>query len=46
MQQFIHIDIRNDENFENSYNDLVREIYNEPEIIKPQIGEKPNFKNS
>lgn len=45
MQQFIHIDIRNDNNFENSYNDLIREIFNEPEITKPKIGEKPNFKS-
>lgn len=47
MQQFIHIDIRNDENFENSYTDLLREIYNEPAIQKPEIGVKPAFeKNS
>jgi hypothetical protein len=43
MQQFIHIDTRNDENFENSYNDLIREIYNEPKIQKPVIGAKPKF---
>jgi hypothetical protein len=43
MQQFIHIDTRNDDNFENSYNDLIREIYNEPEIQKPKIGLKPSF---
>ncbi|MDV3568662.1 hypothetical protein CMU71_17375 [Elizabethkingia anophelis] len=44
MQQFIHIDATNDENIENSYNDLIREIYNEPEIKMPEIGSKPNFK--
>ncbi|WP_210151465.1 toll/interleukin-1 receptor domain-containing protein [Chryseobacterium scophthalmum] len=44
MQQFIHIDVTNDENIENSYNDLIREIYNEPEIKTPEIGSKPNFK--
>lgn len=43
MQQFIHIDVTNDENIENSYNDLIREIYNEPEIKTPEIGSKPNF---
>jgi TIR domain len=43
MQQFIHIDTRNDENFENSYIDLLREIHNEPEIKKPEIGNKPKF---
>ncbi|MGX5682994.1 toll/interleukin-1 receptor domain-containing protein [Chryseobacterium cucumeris] len=44
MRQFIHIDVKNDENFENSYNDLIREIYNEPEIKKPDIGKRPDFK--
>ncbi|HMG15154.1 MAG TPA: toll/interleukin-1 receptor domain-containing protein, partial [Saprospiraceae bacterium] len=44
MHQFIHIDIRNDKNFENSYLDLLREIYNEPEIQKPLLGVKPTFK--
>jgi hypothetical protein len=43
MQQFIHLDIRNDENFENSYVDLLREIYNEPAIQKPKLGTKPLF---
>lgn len=43
MQQFIHIDSRNDEKFENSYVDLLREIYNEPAIQRPQIGAKPTF---
>ncbi|WP_433630262.1 toll/interleukin-1 receptor domain-containing protein [Chryseobacterium cucumeris] len=43
MQQFIHIDVSNDENGENSYNDLIREIYNEPEIKIPKIGKKPNL---
>jgi len=43
MQQFIHLDMRKDENFETSFNDLVREIYNEPAIKKPSLGSKPNF---
>jgi hypothetical protein len=43
MQQYIHIDIRNDENFENSYTDLLREIYNEPAIQKPALGLRPQF---
>jgi hypothetical protein len=43
MQQFIHLDIRNDENFDNSYIDLLREIYNEPAIQKPKLGTKPSF---
>lgn len=43
MQQYIHIDIRNDQHFENSYIDLLREIFNEPFIVKPKVGEKPTF---
>lgn len=43
MQQFIHIDAGNDNNFENSYIDLLREIYNEPAIQKPTLGAKPTF---
>lgn len=46
MQQYIHIDMRNDENYENSYIDLLREIYDEPEIIKPEIGTKRNIASS
>lgn len=45
MQQFIHLDIRNNDNFENSYVDLLREIYNEPAIQKPKLGLKPIFEN-
>lgn len=41
MQQFIHLDIRNDLNFENSYIDLRREIYNEPTIVMPKLGRRP-----
>lgn len=40
MQQYIHLDMRNDENYETSFTDLLREIYDEPEIVKPQIGTK------
>lgn len=43
MQQFIHIDIRNNDNFETSYIDLLREILNEPAIQKPKIGVKRTF---
>lgn len=44
MQQYIHLDMRSDENFETSLNDLLREIYDEPEIVKPEIGTKKKFK--
>ncbi len=43
MQQFIHIDIRNNDNFETSYVDLLREILNEPAIQKPKVGLKKSF---
>jgi hypothetical protein len=46
MQQFIHIDTRNDDNAENSYVDLLREIYNEPAIQKPKLGAKPIFEKT
>lgn len=43
MTQFIHIDMRNDSNYDNSYTDLIREIFNEPAIVMPSIGVKPKF---
>lgn len=43
MQQYIHLDLRNDLTFDNSYKDLLREIYNEPSIVMPELGEKPQF---
>jgi hypothetical protein len=46
MQQYIHIDMRNDEKYENSYTDLLREIYDEPEIVKPEIGTKRKIASS
>lgn len=46
MQQYIHIDMRNDENYGNSYTDLLREIYDEPEIVKPKIGLRKRITSS
>lgn len=43
MHQFIHLDFTNDDDFENNYTDLIREIYNEPAIKQPAIGSKPIF---
>ena len=43
MQQYIHLDLRNGKTFENSYTDLLRDIYNEPAIKIPEIGDKPSF---
>ena len=44
MHQYIHLDMRSDENLENSFSDLLREIYDEPEVVKPKLGTKPSFK--
>ncbi|WP_422361042.1 toll/interleukin-1 receptor domain-containing protein [Reichenbachiella sp.] len=44
MHQYIHLDMRSDENLENSFSDLLREIYDEPDVVKPKLGTKPNFK--
>lgn len=43
MQQFIHLDLRNDEKFEASFTDLLREIFDEPAIKKPKLGSRPTF---
>jgi len=46
MQQYIHLDMKLDANFETSFTDLLREIYNEPEIAKPKLGEKRKISNN
>jgi len=38
MQQYIHIDMANNKNYKDSYTDLLRELYDKPEIVKPKIG--------
>lgn len=43
MHQYIHINFSNDQNFDNSVRDLVREIYNSPMLVRPQVGKKPDF---
>lgn len=44
MLQYIHLDMRSNENIENSFTDLLREINDEPEVIKPELGKKRSFK--
>jgi hypothetical protein len=39
MHQYIHLDVTNDEHFENSY------IYNEPAIQRPMMGARPDFRS-
>jgi hypothetical protein len=43
MQQYIHLDLRDDNNFETSYVELIRDIYNDPAIKAPELGSKPEF---
>lgn len=43
MRQFIHLDMSKEENFEVQYEELIREIYHDPPIKKPQLGAKPEF---
>ncbi|MGP8215660.1 MAG: toll/interleukin-1 receptor domain-containing protein [Bacteroidia bacterium] len=44
MQQFIHLDMSRDEDFDQRYVEIIRHIYGEPELQKPKIGVKPDFK--
>ena len=39
----IDIDMRDDSSFENSFEELLRTIYNEPKIVRPKKWKKPRF---
>ncbi len=43
MRQFIHLDMTKDDVFEERYQELIRDIYNEPAIVRPPLGDKPDF---
>lgn len=43
IKAFIWLDMRDDSKFDENFMSLLREIYNEPKIKKPQIGKKPKF---
>ncbi len=43
LQQYIFINFSQDSRFENQYEELVREIFDEPEIKIPELGKKPLF---
>lgn len=43
MQQYLHLNMGNDFDFENQYQELLRNIYLEPVVKKPRIGKKPKF---
>ena len=38
-----YVDMRNDANYSEQIEELVREIWNEPKYKKPKIGPKPKF---
>lgn len=46
MQQFIHLDMSRDGDFDTRYDELIRHIHGEPELQKPKIGAKPDFKHT
>lgn len=46
MQPLIHIDMRNDETFGEGIEELLRTIYNEPKVVVPRLGEKPDFSSA
>lgn len=43
VKSLVDIDMSKDENFEVSLEELLRVLFNEPKIIKPPIGTKPEF---
>lgn len=38
-----YVDMRDETMFDKNYNELIRDIWNEPENKKPLLGAKPNF---
>jgi hypothetical protein len=40
----IDVDMSNQDEFEKKFEELLRAIYDEPEIKRPSIGQKPTFK--
>lgn len=43
LQQYIFINFSQDSHFENQYEELVREIFDEPKVKIPELGKKPLF---
>jgi hypothetical protein len=44
LSSYLYIDFSDDTIFEERYLELLRIVFNEPEIIKPLLGKKPDFK--
>lgn len=43
LQSFLYLDISDDSLFEEKYLELLKNIYDEPLLIKPKQGKRPNF---
>ena len=44
LQAFLYLDVRDDKMFEVRYLELLKNIYDEPILVKPVKGKRPNFK--
>lgn len=45
IQQYIYINFTDSDKFDESYEELLRDIYKEPEVEIPELGKRPNFQN-
>lgn len=45
MASFLYLDMRTNDLFAQNFNKLLRNIYDEPLVKKPELGEKPDFEN-
>jgi hypothetical protein len=43
LKSYLYLNMVNDTEFEEKYEELIREIYDERKIQKPKLGNKPNF---
>ncbi len=43
MQQYVHLPMVTDEEFEDKFQELLKDIYMVKDIIKPKLGKKPTF---
>lgn len=46
LGSLVYFDFTDDSSFDPTLQELLRNIYQEPELIKPQLGVKPNFQSS
>lgn len=45
FSSILNLDMNDDELFEGNCLSLLRILYNEPEVVRPQIGQRPQFRN-